>query len=150
MIKKTSLFIILIALSLFVQAQQSSSKEQKQVQQTVIHFFEALSNRDSVQLKNYCAADIQLFESGAIWNLDSLILKAIVLNTAADFKRINNFDFTSTTVNKHTAWVTYHLQSEMYRTGKLTTVQWLETIVLTKEHKQWKIKVLHSTLIKRA
>lgn len=149
MIKKTTLLLILIALSPVLQAQQSLSKEQKPVQQTVARFFEALSNRDSVQLKNYCTTNIQLYENGDSWNLDSLILKAITLNTATDFKRSNTFDFINTTLNKTTAWATYKLQSEISRAGKHITIQWLETVVLIKEHRQWKICILHSTLLKR-
>lgn len=119
------------------------------MQQTVIKLFETLSNRDSVSLKKYCAADIVLFENGSIWNVDTLILKAITLNTSTDFKRANNIDFISTTVNKNTAWATYNLHSEITRNGKQANVQWMETVVAVKERKKWKIKVLHSTLIKR-
>jgi ketosteroid isomerase-like protein len=68
-----------------LQAQQLLTKDQQEVQQTVIKLFDALSNRDSVSLKNYCAADIVLFENGSIWNADTLILKAITLNTATRF-----------------------------------------------------------------
>jgi hypothetical protein len=46
-----------------------------------------------------------------LWNLDTLILKAITLNQSADFKRTNTFDFINTTADKNTAWVTYHLNS---------------------------------------
>ena len=147
--KKITLLIITITLSPFLQAQQLLTKDQQEVQQTVIKLFEALSNRDSVSLKNYCDADIVLFENGSIWNADTLILKAITLNTATDFKRINNIDFINTTVNRNTAWATYNLHSEITRNGKQATVQWMETVVAIKESKKWKIKVLHSTLIKR-
>jgi hypothetical protein len=102
-----------------------------------------------VSLKNYCTADIALFENGSTWNRDTLILKAITLNTATDFKRNNIIDFISTTVKKNTGWATYNLHSEITRNGKLTTVQWMETVIAVKERKRWKIKVLHSTLIKR-
>lgn len=148
-LKKIVLLIITISLLTFLQAQQSLTKNQQEVQQTVIKFFEALSNKDSISLKNYSTADITLFENGSIWNVDTLILKAITLNTATDFKRINNIDFINTTVIKNTAWATYNLHSEITRNGKQATVQWMETVVLIKESKKWKIKVLHSTLIKR-
>jgi len=148
-LKKTALSIIAISLSIFLQAQQLLTRNQHEVQQTVIKFFEALSNRDSVSLKNYCTADIALFENGSIWNADTLILKAITLNTATDFNRINNIDFISTTVNKNTSWATYNLHSEITRNSKQATVQWMETVIAVKENKKWKIKVLHSTLIKR-
>jgi len=147
--KKITFLVITAFLSTFLLAQQSLTKDEREVQQTVINFFEALSNRDSVNLKKYCTADITLFENGSIWNIDTLILKAITLNTAADFKRINTFDFINTTANKNTAWITYNLKSEMSRNGKQATVQWMETVIVVKEHNKWKIKVLHSTLIKR-
>lgn len=126
------------------------SKQQQAVQQTVIKMFDALSNRDSVSLKNYCTADIALYEYGQVWNIDTLILKAITLNQAADFKRTNSFDFINTNADKTTAWVTYRLSSTITRDGKQAIVQWLETVGLVKEKKQWRVKHLHSTLIKRS
>ena len=111
--------------------------------------FDALSNRDSVSLKNYCAADILLLENGMVWNLDTLIKKGITLNQATDFKRVNTIGFINTTVDKTIAWVTYNLNSEIIRDGKQASVQWMETVVLVKEKTNWKIKILHSTLIKR-
>ena len=85
--------------STVLMAQENLTASQRAVQQTVIQMFDALSNRDSVKLKKYCTADIQLFEYGQIWNIDTLILKAITQNTAADFKRINTIDFINTTLS---------------------------------------------------
>lgn len=147
--KKITLLIFALALSALLHAQQSLTKDQKQVRQSVVKLFDALSNRDSLGLKKYCTADIVLFENGSIWNIDTLILKAIVLNTATDFKRVNSIDFISTTVKRNTAWATYNLHSEITRDGKQGSVHWMETVVAVKEKKRWKIKVLHSTLIKR-
>ena len=147
---KPALPIIVLFLSTMLHAQPRVGQEQRQVQQTVINFFESLSKRDSVSLKSYCANDITLFENGKIWNADTLIHNAITLNTASDFKRSNTLDFISTTVNGNIAWATYNLHSVMTRNGTLTTVQWMETIIAIKEKNSWKIKVLHSTLIKRS
>ena len=145
------LLILFISLNtISVQAQLPLTKDQQAMQQTVIKMFDALSNRDSVSLKNHCTADVQLFEYGQVWNIDTLILKAITQNQAADFKRTNTFDFINTSANKTTACVTYHLQSVISREGKQVTAQWLETVVLAKAKKQWKVKHLHSTLIKRS
>ena len=91
-----------------------------------------------------------MYEYGQVWNIDTLILRAITLNQSADFKRTNSFEFINTTVDKTMAWVTYRLQSVMLKDGKQTTVLWLETVVLARERKQWKVKHLHSTLIKRS
>ena len=148
--KKTIISLIFFLFSTLLYAQKQLSKTEQSVQQTVVKLFEALSNRDSVSLKNYCTADITLYEYGQAWNVDTLIMKAVTLNQAADFKRINTFDFINTTTDKTMAWVTYRLQSAITRDGKQSTVQWLETVVLAKEKKQWKVKHLHSTLIKRS
>jgi len=148
-LKKIIILILAIYYSALLQAQQQLTKDQQVVNQTVINFFGALSNRDSVSLKELCTADILLFENGSTWNSDTLILKAITLNTATDYKRINSFDFINTTVADNTAWVTYNLSSEITRNGKQSTVQWMETVIVIKEKQKWKIRVLHSTLIRR-
>ena len=148
-LKKIIILILAIYISTLLHAQQQLTKDQQEVNQTVINFFEALSNRNSADLKDNCTVDILLFENGSIWNADTLILKAITLNTATDFKRINTFDFINTTVADNTAWVTYNLHSEITRNGKQSSVQWMETVIVIKEKQKWKIRVLHSTLIKR-
>lgn len=147
---KPAPLIVTVFLSTLLYAQPRATENQQQVQQTVINFFESLSSRDSIGLTSYCTNDIILFENGKIWNADTLILKAITLNTATDFKRSNAFDFISTTVKRNIAWATYNLYSVMTRNGNQTTVHWMETIIAIKEKNRWKIKVLHSTLIKRS
>jgi ketosteroid isomerase-like protein len=150
--KKISLLLPAILCISLLQAQQSTTNNQQAVavQQAVIKMFEALSNRDSVSLKNYSTADITLYEYGQVWNIDTLILKAITLNQAADFKRTNSFEFINTTTDNTMALVTYRLQSAITKDGKTANVQWLETVVLVKTKEQWKVKHLHSTLIKRS
>jgi ketosteroid isomerase-like protein len=147
--QKIKLLFIALLLSATVSAQTVTNKQQT-VQHAVVKLFDALSNRDSVSLKAHCTADITLYEYGQVWNIDSLILKAITLNQSTDFKRTNSFEFINTTVDKNMALVNYRLQSAITRDGKPVTVQWLETVVLVKEKKQWKVKHLHSTLIKRS
>ena len=141
--------LISFSISAMLHAQEPLTANQQAVQQTVIKMFDALSSRDSVSLKYYCTADIALYEYGQVWNIDTLILKAITQNQAKVFKRINTFDFINSTADKNTAWVTYRLHSAITRDGKQGTLQWLETVVLVKVKKHWKVKHLHSTLISR-
>ena len=148
--KRTILLFMAIFLIGLLYAKSQLSKNQQAVQQTVVKMFEALSNRDSAGLKFYCAQDILLFENGQVWNIDTLIAKGVVLNTAADFKRTNSFDFINTETNDNIAWVSYTLRSETIKNGKQGFAQWMETVVLVKEKNQWKIKLLHSTLINRS
>ncbi len=147
--KKVSVFLFAFSFAGMLQAQTTLTKSQQAVEQTIIKMFDALSSRDSVSLKLYCTGDIQLYEYGMLWNIDTLINKAITLNTATDFKRVNTFDFTHIAVDKKTAWATYSLTSEINSNGKQRSVQWMETVILVKDKKRWKIKVLHSSLIKK-
>ena len=147
--KKILLLTTAVVLKVLLFAQEQESKNQQPVQQVIVKMFDALSNRDSVSLKIYCAPDIILFENGQVWNIDTLIMKTIVLNTASDFKRTNSFEFLNTEVNKNTAWVSYNLRSDMTRNGKQGFAHWMETVVIVQEKNEWKIKVLHSTVIKR-
>lgn len=119
------------------------------VQQTVTNLFDALSNRHAEGVRRCCTRDVRFYEYGETWTADSLINKAIVRNTAIDFKRTNTLDFVSTTVNHDIAWTTYNLHSAITSNGKNVSVHWFETVVLVWEEKQWKVKVLHSTLIKK-
>jgi SnoaL-like domain len=147
--KKSVTFLIVMVLAGGLHAQRPVAKKEQAVHQTIIKLFEALSNRDSISLKTNSTADITLFEYSQVWTIDTLILKAITQNQSADFKRTNSFEFINTSINKNMAWTTYHLQSVIVKEDKQTTVQWLETVTLVKERKRWKVKHLHSTLIKR-
>lgn len=147
--KKIPLLLISFSISAMLMAQEPLTRNQQAMQQTVIKLFDALSNRDSISLKDHSTADITLYEYGQVWNMDTLILKAITQNQSVNFKRTNNFEFINTTVDKKTGWVTYRLQSVIIKDGKQSTVQWLETVVLVKARKQWRVNHLHSTLIKR-
>ena len=147
--KKVKLLFIALLFTVAANA-QTITKEQANVQQTIIQLFDALSNRDSVSLKAHSTANITFYEYGQVWNMDTLILKAIVQNQSTDFKRTNSFEFINTTVDKTTAWVTYRLQSSIIMDGKQLMLQWLETVVLVKAKRQWKVNHLHSTLIKRS
>ncbi len=147
--QKIITLIIATSFPVLLQAQITTTQSQQEVQQTVIKMFDALSNRDSLSLKLHCTNDVQFFEYGMVWNIDTLIKKAIVLNTATDFKRINTFNFIKTEINNTAAWTTYYLHSEINSNGRQRNVQWTETVVLVKDKKKWKIKLLHSSLIKK-
>jgi SnoaL-like domain len=145
--KKSSLLLMLSLVAVVLTA-QPLSKQELSVQQTIIKLFDALSNSDTAGLRLHSTADVKFYEYGQVWTIDTLIQKLMFVK-AADYKRTNKFDFVNTTIKESTAWATYYLQSEITRNGKQELVKWMETVVLVKLKNQWKIKLLHSTLIKR-
>lgn len=147
---KTALSFILavtILTSAYSQHHADPENSQHEVQQMVIHVFDALSNRDAASLRSYCTRDVRFYEYGEAWPLDTLIDLAITKNTAADFKRTNKFDFIRTTIQGDIAWTTYNLHSTVTRNGKNAEVYWMETVVLIREENKWKVSVLHSTRV---
>jgi len=149
MFKNIIVLMFTILLPAYLQAQPGFSPKQQRVQQAVVKMFEDLSNRDAVSLRLDCTPDVTFYEYGQDWNIDTLIAKAITGNKAANFKRANTFDFISTKVHHNMATVSYRLNSVITREGKRTTIQWLETVILIRQKKHWKVKHLHSTLLKK-
>ena len=143
-IKKINLFFISLLLSAALFAQTISKKEAV-IHQAVEHLFAALTNTDTAAIKRSCTDDVRFYEYGQIWTIDTLIQKVMQNKSISDFKRTNSFEFVSTAINQQTAWVTYYLQSTFIRNGKEDLVKWMETVVLQKQNKIWKIKLLHST-----
>jgi hypothetical protein len=141
---RTYLSILLVLLSVTASAQKAN-KEQFTVQQTVETMFATLTNADTVSLKKVVTNNVRFYEYGQIWTIDTIIQKVMQSKSIPDFKRTNSFEFVSTAINQNTAWVTYYLQSTFTRNGKEELVKWMETVVLVKEKKKWKINVLHST-----
>jgi hypothetical protein len=141
--------ILFFVSTVFVRAQNKSDDKQQAVQKAVIDLFQGLADRNLDKLKQNCTTDVLILEHGAVWNLDTLIQK-VSQNTAPDFKRINTFEFIETKVSGQMAWTTYNNQAEVTRNGKTGVIKWIETAILTKEDGKWKIKTLHSTLLKRS
>lgn len=146
--QKLKLLFIALLFSATANA-QTANKEQSTIQQTIENMFAALTNADTAALKTFVPTNVHFYEYGQVWTIDTLIQKIMLASKATDYKRSNIFDFVNTTINGNTAWATYYLQSEITRNGKQELVKWMETVVLVKLKNQWKIKLLHSTLIKR-
>lgn len=144
MIYKLICFVFVLLSVTTIQAQRTSQIQEK-IQQSVVSLFTALTNADTTALKRSCTEDVRFYEYGQIWTIDTIIQKVMQSKSIPDFKRTNSFEFVSTTVNKQTAWATYYLQSTFIRNGKEELVKWMETVVLQKEKRNWKVAVLHST-----
>lgn len=146
--KEIKLLFTVLFLSAAVSA-QTISKEQKAVQQTVENMFVALTSADTTALKSYCTSNVKFYEYGQIWTIDTIIQKVMQSKSIPDFKRTNSFEFVNTTINKTTAFTTYYLQSTITRNGKEELIKWMETVVLAKDKKNWKVTVLHSTRLSK-
>jgi len=147
--KKILLTIALcFGVSLLTNAQNKLTADQQEVQNIIVNVFQALADRNLNSLKSYCTEDVIVYESGLIWNMDTLIQK-INRPVPADFKRVNKIDFIKTTVKGNTAWVTCYNQADVTANGSAYTRRWLETSILINVKNKWKLETLHSTLLKK-
>lgn len=140
-----SVLCSLICFSVSLSAQPSG--QDREVRQPIVKLFDALSDRNAAAVRSECTDDVRFYEYGNAWPVDTLIDLAITKNTAADFKRINTFEFLNTTIAGNAAWVTYNLQSDITRNGKNSSIHWQETVILVHGQNGWKIRVLHSTRV---
>lgn len=136
-------FLVLITIGLHAAAQQKND-----IQAPVIRLFDGMSAMDNEAIKAELSSDFTLLENGKVWNTDSLTA-AINKGKGMDLKRVNKFEFLKTEESGNTAWVSYYNTAELQFKGKEIIVRWLESAVLVKEQKKWKIKLLHSTELKR-
>ena len=142
------LFVFILSTSMW--AQQTPTIAQKVLQSVVTGLFDALAQLDADKARSFCASDITILESGKVWNFDSLALRITTRKAkSADFKRINTLDFIETKVAGETAWISYFNQAVITSSGKTVTAKWLESVVLKKYNKEWRIGLLHSTELYR-
>ncbi|WP_018621408.1 nuclear transport factor 2 family protein [Spirosoma luteum] len=128
-------------------ARAQQNDEQKKVNAAIIGLFDGLATLDEQLMRRHVTADFLLLEDGAIWTIDTLINKVSPLKKVA-FSRVNHLDFIRTDVSGNTAWVAYHNRADVVVNGQKRNRQWLESASLVKQGNDWKITLLHSTVVK--
>ncbi len=143
------LFCMVLTTSL--KAQSEPGKQQTEVHQSLIKFFESFSKLDTVLARQYLAQDFILIEDGVIWNTDSLITNFKQLKNqmkTTNFVRINQLDFIKTEIIGKSAWVAYQNTANLtFNNVQKRKMQWIESAFLIKKGSSWKIKMLHSTVL---
>jgi len=139
--------IFLISLLSVCISAHSQTSEQTKVNQSLTKLFDALAALDINGIREFSTKDLTILESGAIWNLDTLSHKVGELK-AVNFSRTNHLDFVQTEIKGNIAWSEYYNSTDMLINGIEVHRKWLESAVLVKEGKVWKVKLLHSTTLK--
>ena len=134
------LFCVLISAFFFCNA----SAQKDSLEATITGFFDGLSELNETELKGHTTADFLLLENGAVWNMDTLLLKISPLKNM-NVKRVNSFSFISSHQKGDVAWISYHNTANYTAGDKQQTRDWLESAVLVKQAGRWKIQLLHST-----
>jgi len=117
---------------------QNFNRQEGEVQKAVIKLFDAISINNVADIKSSCTTDVKFYEYGQIWTVDTILQKLSILPSDSTYNRTNTFDFVSTTIKGNLAWVTYYLESTITKSGNPDTKNWMETVILIKDKKEWK------------
>jgi hypothetical protein len=138
-------FLFILTLNSYAQ----TGGENKKIENSVIEFFEGLSNGDMERLKKYSTGNIKLIENGQVWTMDTLA-KFTSVKRAEDYRRVNTLKFIETEIKGNIAWTSYYNRADITSNGRSVVRKWMESIVLIKEDDEWKVRLLHSTPEKQA
>jgi hypothetical protein len=149
---KKQLFLSLMLLigANFTAQSQNFAQDTTDIKNVVIDFFELFVKNDLKYLDKHCTPTFELYESGMIWNNDTL--RNIIYKRQTqkrNWERKNEFKFIKFNVNKDIAWVSYF--NTAYLTNATTqekrTNKWLESAVLVKKKEKWYLTQMHSTTL---
>ncbi len=142
---KKILSIILVCILYCTSLNAQSEKDI--IQNVIVKFFDGLSEINEEKLRSTVTDDFLLLEDGEVWTMDTLVANMMWAKNVK-FERINKFKFIRTDQDGGTAWMSYHNTADIKVNDKQRSVNWLESAVLVREKGIWRIKLLHSTVVK--
>jgi hypothetical protein len=110
----------------------------------LLDYFDGIKTNDLEKMNLNTTSDFLLFESGKVWNNDSLWTNGQKYKeTRIDF-RLYNFNIT---VDNESGHITYFNDGDIYKQDSLTqTIEWIENATFKKLDGHWKIDFLQSTV----
>lgn len=137
-----------LAFILFTSFTVSAQQKHAGMEAAIEGMFEGLSLVNTDTLKHYATADFTLLEEGEVWNMDTLLSKIEPLRQQ-NVKRVNSFEYLNAEENGKLGWISYFNTAKFTQGERSQEVRWLESAVLVKEGNRWRIKMLHSTRIRK-
>ncbi|WP_394176535.1 hypothetical protein [Thalassotalea litorea] len=123
-------------------AQATANNDFPTAFQPVIDIFTGLSEGDKEKVKRSVAPDFILLEQGEVWDTDMLL--SIV---KGPIPRINAYHIISSDIREDLALFNYWTQSNIGKGNNPNVLTWLESVVVVKTNKGWKLQQFHSTRV---
>jgi ketosteroid isomerase-like protein len=109
-------------------------------------FFETVEKMDYEGMRNACTPDFTVFEDGIIWTIEDWVAFLKPLEGKASIKY--GFRDMKKTFDGNTVWLTYNNVADAEFGGAPVHFDWLESAVLKRQNREWKLAFLHSTTSK--
>lgn len=138
------LLLNLIVFSSCKTSQPNSKDEVNKVKGVIASYFTAIETKNFQQMKENTTPDYLLFESGKVWNNDSLWNDLQNYKEEAIKFRLDN---QQVILEQSLAHVSYFNHAEVFQKDSvIRKLDWIENATLKKVNGQWKIVFLHSTV----
>lgn len=103
-------------------------------------------DRNKQKYRSLLTDDYLLLENGEILDIEGDM--ALMPAADSDYRRTDAFDFRSVKIHGDTAYAVYFLKSEMTdKKNGTRNREWLESAILRRSDKGWRMALLHSTRI---
>ena len=144
--KNVYFLFVFILLSCAQNRQQHQEVDRLEAQQVILDYFEAIVNKNYDEVKNLSTADYVLYEDGAVWNNDSLILLIQSMPLASIEYEFRDFNVES---DCNGAFINY-LNHGILTLNDSTKVDynWIESAYVKRVGDELKIDFIHSTVAK--
>ncbi len=131
--------------------QSSIQTKKSRIKELIVKSFDEIwSELNSKKINKYYTKDFLLLENGEVWNNDSIsnYLDNAVLKKPIPI-RVNSIDIIEIKVLKKTAWIAYRNNATFSIEDKIVRkAHWLESANVILTENEWKLQMLHSTVIK--
>jgi ketosteroid isomerase-like protein len=144
--KLLNLLIANLLIGLLILSGCQSGNDTDSAEAAFRSFFETAENKDYEGMRNHCTPDFIVFEDGIIWTIEDWIDFLRPLEGKASIK----YDFRDLkkTRDGNTVWLTYNNVADAEIEGAPVQFNWLESAVLKRRNREWKLAFLHSTASK--
>lgn len=141
---KNHILITALFLLIALNPLRAQDAEILRAQQTVTGFFDALAQMENNTLKSYVTNDFLLLEDAQLFRTADLLTEMEKVRMF-DIQRINTIKFFDGKRNGKTIWLTYQNTADFLMDNKKMQLNWLESAILVKQGRQWKIQLMHVT-----
>ena len=140
---RLSVFFLIFSTIVYAQPYKDSTA----IARLIIDDYTTLQNWDIQKHKQNCTADYTLIENGEIQSFadESEYFRK---NAHRKIVRTDSFQYKHIRVAKTFGYAVYTLQSKIIEQGNVKVFNWSESVICRKVKGEWKIALLHSTLVK--
>ncbi len=121
-------------------------KDSVEITQILYDFFQVFSTHNPKYLHENITSTFEIYDVGLVWNSDSI--QNFIQVYPKPFNRENQFKIIKLNINKSIAWISYWNTGIFHQPdGTNKQIKWLESAILIKKNKHWKLAQLHSTKV---